>query len=119
MKVFDFIHQRLHMYAELSFELVGLMAFVHFCRCQLGQRKSFEMVFQHPLSYAPKRLYAVVEEDFSGVAYGPEYLSLGAGDLIEMLHTPCKVDPEGWSYGRHPTLGCEGWYPPTFVTKRA
>mmetsp|Transcript_31400 Transcript_31400/g.46763 ORF Transcript_31400/g.46763 Transcript_31400/m.46763 type:complete len:210 (+) Transcript_31400:3-632(+) len=49
--------------------------------------------------------------------YGPEYLPLHRGDMVEYVR-----EEEGWAWGilvqsSHTPVGTEGWYPPNWVGK--
>ena len=61
----------------------------------------------------------VVLASFAGLKYGPEYLDLKAGDVIYPVAPPEEIDPEGWAYGVLRRTWLPGWYPPTYVARRA
>ena len=53
---------------------------------------------------------------FDARAYGPEYMSLTAGERVFFLKPPEGVDAEGWEYGLCPDGWRKGWFPPLYVT---
>ena len=52
---------------------------------------------------------------FDARAYGPEYMSLTAGERVFFLKSPEGVDAEGWMYGLCPDGWRKGWFPPLYV----
>ena len=55
----------------------------------------------------------VVVGNFSGAAYGADYMSLKIGQKIKVLPTP--TDHQGWLLVMEETTLNFGWIPPTFI----
>eukprot|EP00931_Biecheleriopsis_adriatica_P016017 TRINITY_DN11958_c0_g1_i1.p1 TRINITY_DN11958_c0_g1~~TRINITY_DN11958_c0_g1_i1.p1 ORF type:complete len:233 (+),score=39.68 TRINITY_DN11958_c0_g1_i1:62-700(+) len=74
--------------------------------------------------FVPPLPASVTVADFDGKQYGPEYLTLAIGDLVQTL----EEDNSGWSYGkvlqRAAGNRCSdadlktGWFPPDYVKPR-
>ena len=50
-----------------------------------------------------------LKQEFDGVAYGPEYLSLKLDELVRFAHT--DADDPSWSYGLLLFCSLHGWFP--------
>ncbi|CAE8616532.1 unnamed protein product, partial [Polarella glacialis] len=54
--------------------------------------------------------------DFDGSSYGPEFLSMKAGEEITRLS---KEDDGGWSFGLRHSDSVRGWFPTEYVSVAA
>ena len=54
------------------------------------------------------------EHDFDAAEYGPEYLSLRAGEIVHPA--PSSEPPQGWKRVRNSKGEC-GWVPPGFLVE--
>ena len=63
-----------------------------------------------PLAAEPRSGVALAA--FDGAAYGQDYLTLHAGNVVHASPAPCKDDE--WAYGRL-SDGSAGLYPPDYV----
>ena len=68
------------------------------------------VLYFSPLAAEPRSGVALA--GFDGAEWGPDYLTLYAGNVVHSAVEPCAGG--GWAYGQL-TDGSSGWYPPEYV----